>query len=163
MKKLLLLLLALAPSISALDPIEKAIRESDPEQLMIALPNKTPEKIGLTQQRISHYIDLAETIIAKRQTTVYCDSLNTKRSPKIPLAAFIAVMGMGLPVFKGLFTGDHLISKSDQQLFAIVRPTSFIISCILFCMGLAEEKEEKQRNIQLYDNAIEIKQILRNA
>ena len=162
MKKLLLLPLFLTSCAFTLDPVEKAIQESDPEQLEISLQQKISEQGPLTDRQLAKYLNFAEKIIEKRADTKWWDKFCPEhRSDKVPLAILIGFLGMGLPTLIKLWKNDFLTYHDDKYVRGIQK-ASFITAFALLILGIKEQSDNRNKNIQLYDNALEIKQTLYN-
>ncbi len=159
MKKLFLLSLFITLNTSSLDPIETAIKESDPDQLAVALKNKVAEIGPLSDRQIAKYLDFAEKIIEKRADTKWWDRFCPDyQSGKAALAAGIFCIGLLAPIIY-IIQKDE-ITRHERNIMHSIQGASAIVSIILFAFAVKDINAYKQKNIQLYENALEIKQMI---
>jgi hypothetical protein len=161
MKKLMFLSVLFTLNVYALDSIETAIMESDPQQLEIVLNQYIADHGPLKERQVSKYLDFAQNILNKRYETKWWDKFwPDYRSGKLGLGALLMWAGIVAPVIYTL--QNDKMTDQDVKIMHSLQSTSIITSLILVTLGIRDLNAYKQKNIQLYDNALEVKQIIYN-
>jgi len=130
MKKIWLLLLFCSLKIFSYDAIERAIMDSDPEQVAFELKNISRKNGPLSERKI----------IKERTVTAFICS------PKISLSFFVLMLGMGLPTFVKLLRQDYRTFAHQEALYDSIGYSSVVIAGILLFMGITEERDARNTN-----------------